>query len=139
MNKNKTRKSPRFTKLRKSHDQSHFHDLTHSPVDDTQDRPRSAPDPEGSPDASYSDPLHGSNYLSWDPVPYRHDSEGICANVPETPPRPQVVSFQSNPIYRLPFSQIPPGWEVWRDGMSFGIEPGSLVFSDGSLYGPQVS
>ena len=49
----------------------------------------------------------------------------------------QHVVFQSPVVERLPLDQIPQGWQVLKDGMSLGRQPGSLVFGDGTLYGPQ--
>ena len=47
------------------------------------------------------------------------------------------VTFQDQPVQPLPLNKLPEGWSVLKDGMSLGKEPGSIVFQEGSLYGPQ--
>ena len=47
------------------------------------------------------------------------------------------VSFGSPNIQRLSMDNIPESWQVLRDGMALGQEPGSVVFTDGTVYGAQ--
>ena len=46
------------------------------------------------------------------------------------------VSFSEPEVQRRPLSSLSDGWLVLSDGMALGVEPGSLVFSDGTRYGP---
>ena len=47
------------------------------------------------------------------------------------------VFFASPNIQRLGIANIPEGWHVLKDGMALGQDPGSIVFEDGAVYGPQ--
>ena len=49
----------------------------------------------------------------------------------------QSLGFKDPLVSRSSESLIPEGWKKFRDGMSLGEEPGSIVFKDGTLFGPQ--
>ena len=56
----------------------------------------------------------------------------------EATDRPTLgVSFASPNIQRLSMDNILESWQVLRDGMALGQEPGSVVFTDGTVYGAQ--
>ncbi|XP_064116557.1 myosin-1B-like [Macrobrachium nipponense] len=58
-----------------------------------------------------------------------HASDEIC-------PHPSMVSFADPPIEKLSMDLVPEGWQPFKDGMSLGVDPGSIVFADGTLFGP---
>ena len=66
----------------------------------------------------------------------RQDPEIADASVGSGAPLPRIL-FQEPLVEKLPISKIPPGWQVLKDGMALGNQPGSIVFSDGTMYGPQ--
>ena len=44
----------------------------------------------------------------------------------------------ANPIVdKLPIDKIPDGWNIFKDGMALGEEPGHIVFQDNQVFGPQ--
>ena len=87
-------------------------------------------------DEAYSPLTDGSDHASSAP---ERDPPPREAPTPEPLPAPRPsVSFASPNVARLPVSNLPEGWEVLRDGMALGEDEGSLVFDDGSVYGPQT-
>ena len=72
---------------------------------------------------------------------YNREFEDVWSSEEElpapTPSAPISVTFVSLNVAKLSISQIPEGWEVLKDDMALGEEPGSIVFEDNSVYGPQ--
>ena len=52
--------------------------------------------------------------------------------------KPFRVVFASPPVTPADPGLIPEGWMVFKDGMALGMEPNTIVFSDGGTYGPQT-
>ena len=46
------------------------------------------------------------------------------------------VNFSDPPVQQLPLDLVPEGWRILKDGMTLGTEPGTIIFPDGTPYGP---
>ena len=57
--------------------------------------------------------------------------------LPTTSSSQASVEFLSPVVQPAPAQFIPEGWKRFKDGMSLGKETGSVVFTDGTLFGPR--
>ena len=79
------------------------------------------------------------------PVPSVYEEEDDCeydqrtdSELSEPEPEPQqAVTFASPRVQRLGIDKIPEGWQMLKDGMALGEDPGSIIFGNGDIYGPQ--
>ena len=78
-----------------------------------------------------SDDIVHEELVENEPVPAQvvhATGQGECTSEVSSSVGQLGVSFQSPPVEKLPLSMIPEGWQLIRDGMSFGEESGPLVF-----------
>ena len=95
------------------------------PVSVPLDPPRRAPvaTPEGAGGRTNDIPSH--------PPPVQRPADGDASGSGTA-----SVSFAIPQVVQAGVELVPEGWSVWKDGMAFGEEPGSLVFPDGVVLGP---